>query len=82
MVRSRISTYSSCGFTYYTSYTQYVLLGFLLVPKNYLIYIINRSSVTPMISHVGYHIFHRKNFKKNEKKHHGITHNFNDNKKT
>ena len=27
----------------------------------------NRSSVTPMISHVGYHIFHQKNFKKNEK---------------
>ena len=37
MVRSRISTYSSCGFTYYTSYTQYVLLGFLLVAKEYLV---------------------------------------------
>ena len=40
MVCSRISTYSLCGFTYHTSHTQYVLLGFLLVAKEYLVSII------------------------------------------
>ena len=40
MVHSRISTYSLCGFAYYTSYTLYVLLGFLLIAKEYLVSVI------------------------------------------